>query len=95
MRTALEALIEAEPETITAPNGAILPALVTAPTLDSEFMPGAEVLDKSIRARVSTSALTETPDLQGVWVVRGKSMRLTRVEPHPSSILLILEDEKN
>ena len=95
MRAALEGLIEAEPETIAAPDGSALPALVTAPSLESEFLPGVEMQENAIRARLTTTVLPTLPDLQSLWGIRGKTYRLTKAEPHPSSILLTFEDENN
>ena len=71
------------------------PAIVSSPSLESEFMPGMELGNRTIQARVSQTHLQTAPKLQSIWSVRGIPMRLVRLIPNRFSFVLILEDLNN
>lgn len=72
-----------------------IPALVTAPTQDSAFMAGLELLETTITARVMRCDMPTDPALQTIWEVEGTKRRLVRFLPYQSSILMFFEDAKN
>lgn len=84
-----------EGEELTPPTGSAVKCLVSQPLLDSEFMPGSELLNNSVNARVSRTSVATTPMLQTLWGLRGKTWRLTKVVPHVTSLVLTLEDVGN
>lgn len=71
------------------------PAIVSSPSLESEYMPGMELGNRTIQARVSQTHLKTAPKLQSLWSVRGIPMRLVRLIPNRFSFVLILEDLNN
>jgi hypothetical protein len=97
LRSALDEFLSEDQagEIIYSSNGTAYPAIVTSPSLESEFMPGMELGNRQIQARVSQTHLAKAPKLQSLWSVRNTPMRLTRLIPHKFSFLLILEDPNN
>jgi hypothetical protein len=91
----LDTYAKLEGEDLTTPHAQVAKCLVSQPLLDSEFIPGAEILNNSVQARVSKTLLTTAPALQTTWGLRGKSWRLTKVVPHKTSLVLTLEDLNN
>lgn len=81
-------LIDARGEDVIQPDGTPKRGLVTSPQLSSEFGPGAEMLEESIRVRFDCPNEWE---LQTRWKIRGEKFKLLRVEGHPSAPLLIFE----
>ncbi len=72
-----------------------IPALVTAPTHESAFMAGLELIETTITARVARCDMKENPALQTIWEVEGADRRLVRFLPYSASILMFFEDAKN
>lgn len=95
LQASLQELISDTSETITLMGGKPIPALITRPSLESGFVPGLELQDVTIQARVAKDCLPEDPDLQTIWVIRGREMRLIKVESHPHSLLLQFGDPEN
>jgi hypothetical protein len=97
LQSALDEFVSEEQagEIIYSSNGTAYSAIVTSPSLESEFIPGMELGNRTIQARVSQTHLATAPKLQSLWSVRGTPMRLTRLIPHKFSFLLILEDPNN
>jgi hypothetical protein len=92
----LDTYAKLEGEDLLPPGSAIpVKCLVSGPSLESEFLPGAEILNNAIRVRVSRTVVPTDPALQTTWTLRGKTWRLAKVEPHKTSIMLTLEDLNN
>lgn len=83
------ALLEIAGEEIIQPDGKPDRALVTDPQLDSDFVPGAELINERIRFRVLGKPCF---DLQTIWRARGKEWRWIEAQPFGATTLMILED---
>jgi hypothetical protein len=86
------ALLEVAGETLIDPDGKERRGLVTNPALDSEFIPGAEMLNQTIRVRFFGKVCD---DLQTIWKIRGSEMRLVRLENFGPNTLATFEDADN
>ena len=72
-----------------------IPSLNTAPTEESAFMAGLQLLETSITSRVKRRDMPTNPTLQTIWEVEGTDRRLVRFLPYQASILMFFEDAKN
>lgn len=71
------------------------PSLNTAPTVESAFMAGLELIETSMTSRVARCYMPEKPALQTIWEVEGADRRLVRFLPYQSSFLMFFADAKN
>jgi hypothetical protein len=97
LRSALDEFVSEDQagEIIYSSQKSPYPAIVSAAGLESEFMPGMELGNRTIQARVSQTHLPTPPKLQSIWSVRGIPMRLVRLIPNRFSYVLIFEDLEN
>jgi hypothetical protein len=91
---ALDEFLAEAGETITQGSQSYT-AIVSTESFGSEFIPGMELGNREVRARVSKREMSAAPALQTEFTVRTKTMRLIRVQPNGFSFLLIFEDPTN
>lgn len=87
-----DALLEIAGEEIIKPDGKPICGLITQPELDTEFIPGAEIVSSSLRVRIKGNTAFTT---QTIWKARGQTWRLAKFEPHGLSTLLTFESPDN
>lgn len=90
-----EFLEASEAESVISPAGTSIQAIVTDPQSQPELMPGHELLEAQLTARIRKADQPVQPETGELWTARGVEMRVISAVPFGRSWLLALTSLKD